>query len=551
MYNQYVLYHGTTCVCVWVSAIGRESLPTNQVPESSTPSNIEPRIADAEEYICDENDEKKPALKSRSYTTATETTRWATDSLAFATTRVNTTPAPSSKVKAEPAEPLGLPTSMKVTFFSTFDGISEISTGRQAPKSLSLAISAVSFVLMIGVLVLCFWQEGWFSLGVVMVLVGYVCLVLGVSAAGFMILSSCDATTLSTLQKSGGCDWVHGVTVVAKSHDSMDTSGSTALEFTGQKLKFETVRLKAPGAKQFALAWVVSIFVTLSFICYYLGLRSSPWWLGVSHLLICLVAAFLRSVGKGREGTFTLLDTARVDQRCCSTGILDAGLPSRIPSAEREAAPPLDLRIYSPRGPMGPARGAELVAWQVALLCREAEHCRTRQAILGATGMRVFMSGMESLRDVFIVFDGGVVTDEGLAFPNTIMGTSFQCSPADLAAPTPLLVRATTRQAQWSIENTDVKGSSLPSMGGLYITAFDMFLTWWLVSDERNDMGDMRSNLHGSFILISTAFYIALWEGFGGDKTLWEEFEAVHAKATDHDRSIAKALTTFLADKLS
>lgn len=58
---------------------------------------------------------------------------------------------------------------------------------------------------------------------------------------------------------------------------------------------------------QFALAWVTAVFITLSFICYYLGLRLSPGWLGVLHLLICLVAAFLRFARRRNQG-FTAVD---------------------------------------------------------------------------------------------------------------------------------------------------------------------------------------------------------------------------------------------------
>lgn len=60
----------------------------------------------------------------------------------------------------------------------------------------------------------------------------------------------------------------------------------------------------------------------------------------------------------------------------------------------------------------------------------------------------------------------------------------------------------------------------------------------------------MASNLHGSFILISTAFFLALRRGSGEDMALWDQVELAHAGAADHHKSVARDLLEFLKDNL-
>jgi len=442
-----------------------------------------------------------------------------------------------------------LPQPLKSIFFCTFDGISEVSTSRHTSTTVSLLIAGISFLSMISVQTICLWQEGWFSLGIAMVFVGYVCMVIGVSAAGYMIYTSCDSTAMQTQPKTDISNWTQGAVIAAKSPDSMDTTGSRFMKLNEPKLTFEAVWLKEPGQRHFIQAWVISIFLTLSFICYYLGLRSSQWWLGVIQLLICLLSAFARSMGKMDYGTFAVAPEIRVDKRCYSTGVLEIERASKIPPGQNTAAT-LDLRIYSPRSINCRPLSGELVAWRAALICMSPEYWNMGDSILSTVGLKLVITGDADDRHVVVLFNGGVVTDEGLAFPNATLCTAFTCSKTDLAAPTPLLARLIMRQQEWSARHTQIRRDTLRSVGGTYITSFDQLVSWWTFSEDRNDIGDMHKNLHGSFIVICMAFFVALLRNYPGDSTLREAIQVAHETATDDDEANAANMVTFLQENI-
>ncbi|KAH7230566.1 uncharacterized protein BKA55DRAFT_696501 [Fusarium redolens] len=85
------------------------------------------------------------------------------------------------------AELSGLVTS---SFFCTFEGVSELSTSPTGPAIWSLIITITSFLAMISIHIIALWRGEWFSVGAIMVFVGYGCMVTGVSSAGYPIYPS-------------------------------------------------------------------------------------------------------------------------------------------------------------------------------------------------------------------------------------------------------------------------------------------------------------------------------------------------------------------------
>jgi hypothetical protein len=167
--------------------------------------------------------------------------------------------------------------------------------------------------------------------------------------------------------------------------------------------------------------------------------------------------------------------------------------------------------------------------------------------ILKATGLQLVIlpSPQPPLRNVAVVFRGGVVTQEGLAYPNARLCTAFKSSMMDLAAPTALLARAVMRQPEWSLDVAGYKGKTFPSLGGTYMTSLDSLITWWTIAEDRNEIGDQHKNLHGSFILINLAFFIALFQNHGADKQLTDAVELAHSKSGDEDRDNARTVLEF------
>ncbi|KAH7169861.1 hypothetical protein EDB81DRAFT_774023 [Dactylonectria macrodidyma] len=439
------------------------------------------------------------------------------------------------------------PKPIKSSFFCTFDGVSEVNTSAQTSAGISLTVATISFLSMVAIQIIALWQEGWFSNGIIMVFVGYFCMVIGVSGAGYMIYSACDSAAMQALPKTADADWTHGVVLLVKNTDSLDTTGSLLMQSENQKQEFQAVWVKKQGGVRFVLTWAISIFLALAFVCYYLGLRSSKWWLSVTQLLVCLASAFARSVGKMDRGSFDAVEDIRVDKRCYSTGILDMQRATRITEQQRTSKT-LDLRIYSTLSSHCLALTGELVAWRAAKLCLEPQYQATGDRILSVTGMSLGLvqATDERERHVLVEFEGGIVTEEGLAFPNVTVATAFSSSNADLAAPTPLLARGIMRQSQWSLEKVQINKGSLPFMGGTYISSFDSLVTWWTIAEDRNELGDQHKNLHGSFILLCTAFFLAVLRKGEKERDLVKTINAAHEQASQEDDKYAQALMNFL-----
>ncbi|KAF2467832.1 uncharacterized protein BDR25DRAFT_358104 [Lindgomyces ingoldianus] len=453
----------------------------------------------------------------------------------------------SSAKKLDESPPFTLPRPLNVSFLSTFTGISEFSAGPPTPKFWSFFIACMSLISMLAVQILSFWNKGWTSAAPVMVIAGYIGLFAGVSAAAWLIYDSQDSANLAVRAYRRGAEWKTGVIVAIKKPDSMDTSGTPLQRNKSKAMNFEAVWLKSPSRQRLVLSWIVTLFLTLSFVCHYLGLRSSKWWLAIAELLICLTAAFARTMIKSEPSRdkFKQDGEVFVDKRCYSTGVLDSGRPMRI-EKESRSGNLLDLRMYSlQRTECTPAK-SELIAWQAAKLLTEKPDIASYVLQLTDMSVTICKGDVPTERKVIIAFSGGVLTEEGLAFPNAQMCLAFPTQVSDLAAPTPLLVRGLMRQPEWSIDHQHLAKKNLPWLGGMYITTMDSMLSWWILSEDRNDMSDQHSNLHGSMLLVSLAFFVAVLKDYGTDVELVKGIEKSNKGSSKEEHDIASHLVSFL-----
>ena len=464
----------------------------------------------------------------------------------------------SKYAASEPTEkddtklPLSLPRPLKVSFLCAFDGLSEFSVSPSSPKLRSALVASMSLLSMLAIQITCLREQKGFSVGWILVFVGYIGITGGVTASAWLIYSSQQMARMSVRKPCAGANWTHGVMVAVKNTDSLDTSGTQLLRNGDTPLDFEAVWLREPTRSRAALAWIFSVSLTLSFVCHYLGLRSTRWWLAVSELLICLIAAFARSMIKveQNEAKFSPDQQISLDKRCYSTGVLDMDRASRITLAQRTSNT-LDLRLYSLQASNCRPLTAELIAWRAAKLC--LQNPEAVDSILKATDMHVavYSGHSASHRKVVATYVGGVLTEEGLAFPNSQICLAFPCPVADLAAPTPLLARGLMRQSQWSIEYPHITKRTLPYLGGTYITTFDSLITWWTVAEDRNDMGDQHKNLHGSLLLINIAFFLSLLRKYADDNDIIAEVDEAHKDASEEDERLAEAVVNFFAENLA
>jgi len=69
------------------------------------------------------------------------------------------------------------------------------------------------------------------------------------------------------------------------------------------------------------------------------------------------------------------------------------------------------------------------------------KYLATGDKILSAVGisLAIFQKHNDLQRNVIAVFKGGVITEKGLAYPDTIIAVAFPSSIVNITAPTPLL----------------------------------------------------------------------------------------------------------------
>jgi hypothetical protein len=439
---------------------------------------------------------------------------------------------------------LAKPVPTQLTFLCTLEAVSEFTTSTPVSHTVGYLLGVMSLLSIFALQSVALYQNHWrFALGWILMFAGYIGIVSGVLAGALLIHSSCTCITLESRSAKSNAGWTDGLVISVKNTDSLDTSGSDFMCSPRRAQTFEAVWRKELTSQRSLMASAVVGFLVLSFICHYLGIRSSQWWLGVGELVICLIAAFARSITRDNQEKFTNVEGIKIDKRCSSTGIIHMQKAEKIDHSHWNACS-LDIRAYSEHPGNQKPMAAEQIAWHVAKLCLEDDRISAR--ILQLTGMLLAITtqGQEAgKRGIFVSFLGGVLVKEGLAFPNARLGIGF-CSPvADLAAPTSLLARAVMRQPQWMVNNHELGDIIIP-IGNVHIFAISSMMTWWTISEDRNDMGDLQSNLHWPFLLINTAFYISLLTMPEKDLELVNIIEKSQ-KISGHERQIGDAVMEF------
>ncbi|KAI9771205.1 MAG: hypothetical protein M1839_002864 [Geoglossum umbratile] len=454
-----------------------------------------------------------------------------------------------SKAHTGNQDPGPKPSSEQFTFLCTLEAVSEFATSSPIFGAWATLLGIISLSLILALQILALRQKEWhFSAGWILMFVGYIGIVVGVTAGALLIHSSCVCVPLENRSATSKVGWVDGIVVSVKNTDSMDTTGSSFMSSPKRAQVFEVVWKKDLTSRQSTLATAVVILLVASFVCHYLGLRSLTWWVSVGELFICLISAFARSITKDHQEQFSVVDGVQIDKRCTSTGIIHMQKAERV-----DEMPPnlrgLDFRAYSEHASRLDPQTGEHVAWHAAKLC--VKDGRVSSKILELTGMMVAISkeGQEAGgRSVLASFLGGVLVGEGLAFPSSRLGIAFRTPVADLATPTPFLARTIMRQPQWMVAYPELGEGVIP-IGNVYIFSISSMMDWWTVSEDRNDMGDLQRNLHWPLLLINIAFYVCLLTLPEGDAELVDAIERAQ-KVAAHEKETAEAVVEFFRKPL-
>ncbi|KAH9477754.1 hypothetical protein JR316_0009982 [Psilocybe cubensis] len=410
---------------------------------------------------------------------------------------------------------------MKLTYVLSFDAVSEFST-TASPSNVATAVQGLaSMATILAMQFLTLWQENWIpSSGWILTFLGYLGIVLGVIGGSLMIQSSCEHITLNTMSSCSTANWVDGIIASTLAPESMDTSGNPLWSTTTHRpQRFEAVWRKEVTLRTSQIASAMAFFLVVSYVCHYLGLRALPWWVSSGELLICLLSAFVRSVLKDAQAQFKTVEGVKMDRRCFSTGVIRVQDSERIqPSLRRPNS--IDVRAYDQHfvSIQTPIDG-ERIAWYIA-----REHVKNRAfrlQIHQLTGLFVqVVDDPKSYNNlvVFVSFRGGVLVEEGLAYPDNRMTIAFRCAPLDLGAPTPLLARALMRQPRWMVEHEEMKSRGMP-LGNVYIFSINSMMNWWTISEDRNDMADFQKHLNWPMLLVNVAFFMSIFSDLESDPT--------------------------------
>ncbi|KAF4628697.1 hypothetical protein G7Y89_g9449 [Cudoniella acicularis] len=438
------------------------------------------------------------------------------------------------------------------TFMSTFDAVSEFTTGKSSSKFASLLIGIISFLAIVAIHILALWENYWIvSIAWILMVLGYLGIVIGVVLATLLINSSCQCIKLknnsppSTVKTS---PWTDGMVVAVKNTDSMDVTGSSFFSSTSKFQTLEAVWIKQSAAFNRLYATAVTLFLVFAFLAHYLGLRAVIWWAGIGELVVCIVAAFARSVSNDAQPRFEEVKGIKIDKRCTSTGVIKTTAARLVDRNSHPATLSIDARAYSQRSLDNAPTVGERVAYEAAKLCLQDAEVASK--FLSLTGMKLHIvrAGQpESFCAVFASFANGVLVTEGLAFPTSAVLIAFRAKISDLAAPTSLLVRAIMRQPEWKLERGFPEGIPL---GNVYIFAMQSMLEWWTLSEDRNDLGDLQSNFHWPIFLINTAFFILLLEMTRDERDILEELEKEHEGDREADMEVAEGVVRFVKEKI-
>jgi hypothetical protein len=438
----------------------------------------------------------------------------------------------------------------KTTCTYTFPAVSEMSTRTPMRDSLAGLVGLFGFLSILTVLLCELHRLDWnLSVGLILAFLGYIGIVLFVTAAALRIHGSCASIKLHTSSTTAGSPWKNAVVITSKVNDNMNTSGTktwrAAPDITHN---FEAVWLTDPSLASRQISSVVAFALVASFICHYLGLRSCSWWVAVGELGICLLAAFGRSMTKGHQDKLRPTEGATIDWRCSSTGVIDVTTAEKIDICNRRSDS-LDLRVYSEDLILRKPNSAESIAWYVAISC--TEDTRLARHISKLMGSKIVIRSdgqQQSKRAVIALFNNGVITSDGLAFPNARVGVAFWSSLTNLAAPTLLLARGIFRHAEWLVSNTELH--QLP-LGVVHKPALSSMLTWWTLSEGRNDLADSQSNLQYALFYLNVALFVGVLRAAKHDRDLGDALKRAHENASRNDRETAERVVTFLREQFA
>lgn len=430
----------------------------------------------------------------------------------------------------------------------TFDAISELCTIEKKAWIYSFAIGVFSFIA-IAALYLVEISVNSFRLGTLLVIIGYVGIIGTVTLAALHIESSNTRVPLNSQSMEKPQTWTDGA---VKAEELENKSGVELYRRTSRRpLHFEAVCIRPQQPIRQAIASIIIALLPVCFVCHYIGLRSSSWWLVISELGVCLIAAFARSTIKTRPDSF-LVDTPTtgqtIDWRCCSTGIIDQAEADIVKNTHNFQG--LNFRVYSEQPSIPNPKIAERVAWQTAQKIDMA----VADWLLQLTGIvvEVFELPLEQKKRAVIAgYYAGILVKDGLASPNTYQCTAFCASLESLACPTPYLSRTITRQRQWCVENSLLSDTS-DVLSQYYIPPLSSIAQWWGVAELRNGLEDYHENLQWACLYANISYFVALRRNCTDDEPLMAALEAANSGLDDSTVNEASdTLTRYLTEKWS
>lgn len=437
--------------------------------------------------------------------------------------------------------------STRLSFTCILDAVSEFTTTTPVPKILAFLLGLTSLLAIFAVYITALWQNQWeVSVAFILVVIGYTGIVLSVMVAALIIHSSCVCIKLESRSHTNPKIWTDGLVVCVKNTDSMDTTGSRFMSSDSGAQHAEVVWMKDLTGKRTLSATLTAMALVLFFICHYLGLRSSKWWVSVGELLVCILAAMARTATRGPQRKFSVVEGIKIDKRCTSTGIISVQKSRTIDKSQRDPRN-FDARAYSMVSLGNAAVNGESIAWYAAKLFMDND--KLADEVISLTGMRVKIRQDEPDKAfVLISYTGGLLIQEGLAYPNARLCLAFRSSIIDLAQPTALLARSIMRQAEWSINYPEFGEGEGLDLGKVYIFSINSVMDWWTLSEDRNDLGDLARNLQWGFVLINTAFFIALMRSEHFTR-VQSRVEKVHAGSSGSNKEVAENFVQYLHER--
>jgi len=266
--------------------------------------------------------------------------------------------------------------------------------------------------------------------------------------------------------------------------------------------------LQRATAQNQLMGTLTALFLTISFIIHYLGLRSVQWWVSVCELAVCMIMVCFRSIGS-RASIKVSSSKCLFDTDLRSVGVIQPSARKQATLRSGDSMNPMakSIRVHLGVREMGPQTQGDKAAAVLAGALRNWD----LERLICATGLvhcRVVSSTIPGKRIVVHAGGTGLLSKSGYIRPSTLQVWAQEIDLEQIKSQSLIgwcvngLMRNTDLELLGDFRNMTTEP--------IHIPAADMVVDWWLRSEGTNDWIAICDNLQWAAVLPLAILFVAL-----------------------------------------